>query len=118
MNAALSSRFITIDIPYMSQSSEQKFLKERFPKADSTVVGRFVAFADKSRKAYKKDFLSVPVTPRNLMQWLDAMEKGQFTIDDIEPMVLGVFPPDQQNQVKGLLEGKKIDEVFKSIVGD
>jgi len=115
MNSALAGRFLTIDIGYMSKSSEIKFLKARFPNADKQLIDRLCEFAGNTRVAYRQDLLNVPATPRNLVQWFDIMEKGKFSLTDIEPVVLGVWSPDQQKAVKGLLEGQEIGKVFKSV---
>jgi MoxR-like ATPase len=115
MNAALAGRFSTIDVPYMTQSAEKKFIEERFPKMQKSIVNQLVAFAEKTRRVYKQDLLAVPITPRNLIQFCQAMELGDMSLDDIQPMILGVFPPDQHAQVKGLISGKTEKEVFNQV---
>lgn len=117
MNAALASRFVTIDVPYMTMSAETKFLQKKFPGIEKEVVNKLIAFASKTRKVYTKDLLSVPVTPRNLIQWCDAMKDGKLGLDDIHPMILGVFPPDQHKQVEALLSGQAEAEAFSQVGG-
>ena len=115
MNAALSGRFTTIDVPYMTQSTEEEFLEERFPKMSKSVISQLVSFADKTRRVYKQDLLSVPITPRNLIQFCEVMENLNLDVDEIQAVILGVFPPDQHPQVKGLLSGQSEREVFEQI---
>ncbi len=115
LNAALASRFIWLDVPYMSQSAEIEWLKEQVPEVSHADIMMLVAFAQRTRIAYRMDLLRVPVTPRNLLDWAKALRAGK-TLKDIKAFATGMQLVEQERQVTALWEGKEVDEVFRNVL--
>lgn len=118
MNVALADRFVWLDIPYMSESDETEWLRKVVPEAEYADVRKVVGFANKTRMAYRMDLLHVPVTPRNLLDWLRMLTKNKMKVDELKPFVTGMQLLDQAKPTLALWEGKDIEDVFKQAIDD
>lgn len=113
MNVATADRFTWFDIPYMDEGDECDWLEEVVPGSRYEDVRRLVGFAVKTRAAYRMDLLHVPVTPRNLKDWLMIVVNHKRDIDNVKAYIVGMQLMDQKDQVLSLWEGKEVKEVFK-----
>jgi len=113
MNAALADRFIWMDVEYMSVSDEVDWLRGEVPDAAYGDIRKLVEFASKTRDAYKMDLLHVPVTPRNLLDWVTLLAENGLKVDELKPYATGMQLMDQRKQVLSLWEGKEVEEVWK-----
>jgi cobaltochelatase CobS len=71
-NYAQLNRFqLTIELSWMAPAKEQKMLRKKFPDILDGELKQFMAAATKIREAYEHNELGVPLSPRDLINWVD-----------------------------------------------
>lgn len=116
MNQALADRFVQLYMRYMTKTQEVEWLQETIPDAEYGVIRKYVEFAAKTRDAFEMEALYIPVTPRNLLDYISLQVAG-LDEEQVLEFILGPYPPEQHKQVRALWQGQEIERVWKDLKG-
>lgn len=117
MNQAFADRFVQLYMRYMTKMEEVEWLQELIPEVEYGTIRKYVEFAHATRAAFEMEALYIPVTPRNLVDYLNLIAAG-LSEEEVLEFVLGPYPPEQHRQVKALWQGQEVERVFKSLRGE
>lgn len=103
-NYAQLNRFgLTIHLQYLEEAKEIKMLQSRFPAITTTEVEMMVKCANTIRKAYENSTISVPLSPRDVINWMEKYgEIAKFT-KSAQYCFLNRMPPEDEATVKGII---------------
>lgn len=75
-NQATLSRFIVVEIDYLSRSNEIALLQEKFPEVESQTIEGIVDIANKLRGLKEQKKISIDVSTRHLVKVLALINSG------------------------------------------
>ena len=110
MNLAFLNRFgAFIEVGYMDEDDELQFIKDAYPKLNSSMAEQFARFAQLIRGAFMNGEISQTLSPRNLhamaqyyMHFNTFMPHNEAVDEVIETCVSDAAPADNQQHIREL----------------
>ena len=107
MNLAFLNRFgAFIEIHYLDEDDEKKFLNDAYPKLDKRMADQFCAFAQLVRGAFMNGEISQTLSPRNLhamaqyyQHYTDFMSHEDAVKEVVETCVTDAAPADNAQRI-------------------
>lgn len=109
MNIAQLRRFESLQLEYISELTESKFLM------DKTGVGyedskKFVAMGTQTRTLYRVGILATPLTTGNLENYCKLQSAEKLRMEDISDIMVAMYPQGEQEMVRALWNGEQTAE--------
>jgi cobaltochelatase CobS len=104
-NYAQLNRFqLTIQLTYMPEEKELAMLTKKFPQLNKKEIAQLVKAVHKGRKAYENNEVSVPLSPRDLINWTDKYVALGEPIRAAKYAFLNRMPPEDAATMEQIIQ--------------